>query len=212
MQKPKMWTQLEQHRFDAAFATKLADEEGWSLDHSLRVIEEYRRFLYLTHVSAVKLTPSHAIDRAWHMHLTFTRNYWDVLCRTVLQKPLHHEPGGPGEGDRFLEQYRHTRQLYEQEFGEAPPAEIWPDPAGAARGIHPAKSMISVGFAGIVMAAIAYSADLGVALVIFIASIGAILLGSAMLSERGEKRPKSKNSSSCGPACASSCGSSCGGD
>jgi hypothetical protein len=74
------------------------------------------------------MTPSEAVDQAWHLHLTYTRSYWEDLCGTVLEWPLHHGPtkGGP-EGDRrYHEQYAATLEAYRLAFGEPPP-DIWPD-------------------------------------------------------------------------------------
>jgi uncharacterized protein (TIGR04222 family) len=46
----------------------------------------------------------------------------------VLGKPLHHVPtrGGPAERERHVAQYNQTLSTYEQVFGHAPPADIWP--------------------------------------------------------------------------------------
>ena len=80
MQDPDLWNRLKAHAFNdpgatKSYAVKLAAAEGWTPDFTLRVIEEYRKFLYLTQISRGEATPSEIIDRAWHMHLTFTRNY-----------------------------------------------------------------------------------------------------------------------------------------
>lgn len=141
MQDPQLWARLKAHRFDAEIGTapysvKLADEEGWTAPHTAAVIEEYRKFLYLCAVSGSQMTPSADIDRAWHMHLTFTRNYWDVLCKEVLGKPLHHEPCiGDEEMPRYRKQYSETKALYEKEFGQSPPVAVWSPPNAAARAV-----------------------------------------------------------------------------
>ncbi|MBA4051330.1 MAG: hypothetical protein C0472_05485, partial [Erythrobacter sp.] len=66
--------------------------------------------------------------QAWHLHLTYSRDYWQRFCREVLRHDLHHGPteGGPVERDRFYRQYAMTLAAYETAFGTAPPAEIWP--------------------------------------------------------------------------------------
>jgi hypothetical protein len=133
---PILWRRLEAFEVSPAeavfsFAKRLARENRWSLAHAERVFAEYRRFLYLCMIAGRPMTPADAVDQAWHLHLTYSRSYWQELCRKVLGRPLHHEPtrGGPAERARFEGNYRATLAAYEREFGHAPPAEIWPDPA-----------------------------------------------------------------------------------
>src|SRR5262249_47420226 len=72
-----------------------------------------------------------AVDAAWHLHLTYTRSYWQRLCGGVLGRPLHHDPsrGGPDEAARHRHMYSRTLAAYREAFGQEPPADIWP-PAG----------------------------------------------------------------------------------
>lgn len=141
MQNSDLWERLEAFRFDASEGTapywvKPARAEGWEAVHTARVIEEYRRFLYLTQVAPGEITPSEPMDRAWHMHLTFTRRYWGDLCGTVLGRPLHHDPcAGAEDMPRYNAQYADTLALYEAEFGAPPPADIWPSPDGVLEGL-----------------------------------------------------------------------------
>jgi hypothetical protein len=111
-----------------SFEARLARENGWSRSQARRVIKEYKKFLYLVAISDRMLTPSEAVDQAWHLHMTFTRSYWDGLCAGVLGRPLHHEPteGGPAEGKKFAAAYGATLAAYRAEFGAEPPAAIWP--------------------------------------------------------------------------------------
>lgn len=115
---------------DAAlpFAARLARENGWSAAHAGRVLAEYRRFAFLAMTAGHEVTPSDAVDQAWHLHLTYSRDYWDRFCGEVLGHPLHHGPtrGGRDEGHRFHEQYARTLAAYEAAFGEAAPDDIWP--------------------------------------------------------------------------------------
>jgi hypothetical protein len=108
------------------FAMRLAKEQGWSPDYARRVIREYLRFIYLGTTDG-PVTPSHAIDQAWHLHMIYTQSYWDRLCGEVLGKPFHHHPsrGGEREDAKHREQYRATLEKYRQAFGEEPPMDIW---------------------------------------------------------------------------------------
>ncbi|WP_421837499.1 glycine-rich domain-containing protein [Novosphingobium sp.] len=134
---------------DLSFTQRLARENGWSDAHAARVFEEYRRFLYLAATAPHAVTPSDAVDQAWHLHLTFTRDYWERLCPDVLGRAMHHGPtkGGRAEGERFFEQYALTLRSYEAAFGPAP-ADIWPDARRRlwvdpqARRVHPREVLI----------------------------------------------------------------------
>lgn len=111
-----------------AFGDRLAREQGWHPSHVTRVVLEYKRFLYLCATESVPMTPSHEVDQVWHLHLTYTRSYWERLCRDVLPGPLHHHPtqGGRRERAKFQHWYERTISAYRQAFGAEPPADIWP--------------------------------------------------------------------------------------
>lgn len=115
----------------AAFTRHLARENLWTAAHAEAVVTEYRRFCYLACVAGFEVTPSDAVDQAWHLHLTYTRDYWDGFCPHSLGRPLHHLPGDgtAGAADRFASQYGKTLGLYGEIFGHAAPAAIWPAPA-----------------------------------------------------------------------------------
>jgi hypothetical protein len=74
------------------------------------------------------VTPSEEVDEAWHLHLCYTRSYWDRMCGGILGKPLHHGPteGGKKEDEKFADWYSRTLESYRSHFGEEPPADIWP--------------------------------------------------------------------------------------
>ena len=130
-----LWNRLVAFELDnigdaLTFTERLARENGWHLGFARRVIEEYRRFLYLALRAGHSVTPSDEVDQAWHLHLVYSRSYWDELCTQVLQHRLHHGPtrGGPAEDDRFLENYEATRASYRRCFNSEPPADLWPEP------------------------------------------------------------------------------------
>ncbi|NML04647.1 hypothetical protein [Sphingomonas sp. G-3-2-10] len=152
--EPQLWDRLSFYRIgpeDAAlsFAQRLARENGWSLAEAERVIAEYKRFCYLAVTAGHPVTPSDAVDQAWHLHLTYTRDYWDRFCPEILGMALHHGPtaGGPHEQQRYFEQYADTLKSYEAAFG-TPPADLWPDAARRliddprARRVHPRDVLV----------------------------------------------------------------------
>ena len=117
----------------ATFARRLGLKQRWGKRHTYAVIEEYRRFLYLAATGDRPVTPSDAVDEAWHLHLTYTRHYWDELCGRILGRPLHHDPteGGAAQQAHFKDQYAATLARYEVVFGEPPRPDVWPAPAVA---------------------------------------------------------------------------------
>jgi hypothetical protein len=150
-----LWARLDAYRIgpdDAAltFGERLARENRWSATHAERVIGEYKRFAYLAMTAGHEVTPSDAVDQAWHLHLTHSRDYWDRFCPEVLGAPLHHGPtaGGSAERARYFEQYAQTLRSYQAAFGKRPPADVWPaavrrfgrDPLGFR--IHPGEVII----------------------------------------------------------------------
>ncbi len=132
---------------DAAlsFAARLARENGWTQAQADRVILEYKRFCYLAATGDHPVTPSDAVDQAWHLHLTYSRDYWERFCPTILGRPFHHGPtaGGGEEANRYFNQYALTLRSYEAVFGEAAPRDLWPGSAQRlrddprARRVHP---------------------------------------------------------------------------
>jgi hypothetical protein len=130
----ELWNRIANFRFDQAgteftFAKRLAKENGWSAKFAGRVIDEYRKFVFLCCVSDGQISPSHFVDQAWHLHLTYTRSYWVDLCKNTLGRDLHHDPtrGGRAEREKFTGLYRDTFALYKRFFRAEPPRDIWPD-------------------------------------------------------------------------------------
>lgn len=127
-----LWHRLSAHPIGSSdaplsFVEKLARENRWSTAYAARVEEEYRRFCYLAMTAGHEVTPSDQVDQAWHLHMTYSRDYWDRFCPDVLGQKLHHVPtgGGAGELHRYVEQYAQTLRSYERLFGEVPPDDIW---------------------------------------------------------------------------------------
>lgn len=128
-----LWRRIREFDLDdpdssLPFSRRLARENGWNHKYALAVIEEYRRFCYLAFRAGHPVTPSDEVDQAWHLHLLYTRSYWDEFCPDVLEGPLHHGPtrGGRMEGDKFHDWYQKTLDSYTGIFGAAPPEDIWP--------------------------------------------------------------------------------------
>jgi len=133
LQSNPVWLSLRQFPLDdpthaVPFSTRLRCEQGWSSAFTSRVLDEYRRFLFLTATHDELIVPSEAVDQAWHLHMLDTRAYWDELCGRVAGRPIHHTPsrGGATEDTRHADGYEATLRRYREAFDEPPPADIWP--------------------------------------------------------------------------------------
>lgn len=139
----ELWQRLKQFPLDSSeaalpFSARLARENNWPSTYALRVIAEYKRFAFLAVAAGHPVSPSGNVDEVWHLHLTYSENYWRVFCPEVLGKPLHHQPtkGGWEERGKFADWYRRTLESYREFFGEEPPCDIWPTPEERQRERH----------------------------------------------------------------------------
>lgn len=132
---PELWEKMANFSLDNpeasfSFTDRLARENGWSIEFSRRVIDEYKKFIYMSAVSGRSLTPSDEVDQAWHLHLVYSYSYWVEMCRKTLGGfKLHHGPtkGGTSEKTKYNDQYSKTLEIYKEEFGTEAPRDIWPD-------------------------------------------------------------------------------------
>lgn len=100
-----------------------------------RSLEEALKFLDVAASTTEPVTPSAAVDVAWHHFIMFTRDYMDY-CATHLGRYIHHVPDAPTDHDADTGTahggYLRTRQLVADRFGEPDPT-IWPDQAALAK-------------------------------------------------------------------------------
>jgi hypothetical protein len=106
----QLWREIEALNLDdpaaqLTFTQRLARENGWTLNDARRVVNEYKKFLFLAACAGHPVTPSDAVDQAWHLHLVYTESYWTDHCREILGRPLHHGPtkGGRVERAKFYD-------------------------------------------------------------------------------------------------------------
>ena len=101
-----------------------------------RSLQEALKFLEVAAGSTEPVTPSAAVDVAWHHFILFTRDYMDY-CATHLGRYIHHVPDDATADDDATTGhgahggYLRTRQLVAERFGEPDPT-IWPDEAALA--------------------------------------------------------------------------------
>lgn len=118
---------LDQDGSQLPFSARLALENRWPRDYALLVIEEYKRFLYLMCRAGHPVTPSVEVDQAWHLHMLYTRSYWQDLAPRLPIVP-HHGPteGGADEDEKFTDWYQKTLSSYQRVFGMTAPRHVWP--------------------------------------------------------------------------------------
>ena len=128
----KLWQQIATFPLDdpnaaRPFSVKLADENRWTKEETQRKIVEYKKFLFLCVTLPNGASPSPEVDIVWHLHLTYTENYWQQLCQNVLGIQLHHHPskGGTSEKEKHNDWYRKTLVGYVETFEHLPPDDIW---------------------------------------------------------------------------------------
>jgi hypothetical protein len=234
---PQLFARIEQYAFDNpsfpnpafGFLDRLCVETGWSKAFATGAIREYRRFVYLAVTGDRPVTPSREVDAVWHLHLTYTRGYWERLI-PILPRPLHHEPtpGGQVAATIYRSQYADTKARYFAEFGENTPDAYWPpeeerfqpDMRQMRRGARAGRTGLIAGGAAAMMTMLAMpafaadglSGDM-ITLIALVLAAGIVLLwaisylsgaGSPTQSKEEEKRGDG------GGSYVSSCGSSGG--
>ena len=132
-EQAELYQSIQAFSLDAAdvnlpLSQRLARENCWTLEYAQRVIEEYKKFVFLAVVADHPVSPSEQVDQVWHLHLLYTHSYWEEFCPQVLKMPLHHSPtqGGSRERRKYHELYNKTLKSYEQFFQQSPPVDIWP--------------------------------------------------------------------------------------
>ena len=125
-----LWEKIDAYNIDDAdssfkFSHRLARENLWTTEYTDRVIEEYKKFVFLGCVDG-PVTPSLDVDQCWHLHMIYTEDYWKGFCK-ILNTEFHHGPtkGGKVETNKYIDIYQKTKDAYRDYFGE-PPHDIWP--------------------------------------------------------------------------------------
>ena len=226
-----LWDRIAAFEFDEAgttftFARRLARENGWSVAYTRRVIDEYKRFIFLCCVSNQGVTPSDPVDQAWHLHLTFTKSYWLDFCRDTLGQEIHHNPtkGGSKERAKFNGYYSEVQGLYFQKFATNPPLDIWHNNQKRFSEINfqrvsldnywliskPSRQLkIRLSVAAMAVLALGFVQASGVA--VFLSAIFVFIIGGILYAaiNSGNNKDKAKND---GDGGSSGCGTTIGSD
>lgn len=129
----ELWNKIKNFELDEpdisfGFTDRIARENDWTIEYSIRTILEYKKFIFLLTIANHPLTPSDQVDQVWHLHLIYTQSYWEEFCGTILNKKIHHNPtnGGTSEKIKFINWYEKTKELYLKTFETETPKDIWP--------------------------------------------------------------------------------------
>jgi uncharacterized protein (TIGR04222 family) len=125
---------LDNPAVEVPFSQKLAKEQKWTSSFTHRAIAEYKKFMLLCATCPNGASPSDTVDKVWHLHLTYTTNYWVDFCQNTLGKEIHHHPshGGATENQKHQDWYEATLKHYITYFDQPPPADIWNYPPNFA--------------------------------------------------------------------------------
>lgn len=212
-----LWNKIAGFDFDdpqaeAPFSVRLARENGWTPERTKAAIDQYRRFIYMVCISDDMLSPSPDVDKVWHLHLIYTKDYWKRFCDETLGQEVHHFPNrGADESQGPLrEAYARTLELLTEEFGETPDAALWP-------GVDAARPLVAgaLGLGSAVLPAAEITFGIALALIVITVSLlwstgligGALAVGLcvvgvigsiSLLPEKRRRRRSKAGDSGCG--------------
>lgn len=128
----KLWVKIQNFEINKkgvafTFSQRLAKENNLTHEFAKEIVEEYKKFIFLCCISNKMVSPSYYVDLAWHLHLTYTKSYWNEMCRDILGKEIHHMPteGGKSEDLKFKGFYDYTLAFYKEKFGNEPVTKVW---------------------------------------------------------------------------------------
>ena len=129
----ELWKKLQSYQLDnpthaIAISKKLSQENHWDPDYTKRVMDEYKKFVFLAMTAGHLVVPSDEIDQVWHIHMLYSQEYWKNFCPQILGREFHHGPstGGKQEDTKHNNWYKKTKETYKEVFGQTVPDDIWP--------------------------------------------------------------------------------------
>jgi hypothetical protein len=109
-EQKELWERIQAYEPDdpraaVPFSARLARDNGWSEEFAERVVAEYRRFAFLAVAAGHPVSPSDAVDQAWHLHLLYTRvptGSSSVVERCVDRSIMNRRAAGRWSGRSFM--------------------------------------------------------------------------------------------------------------
>lgn len=102
----------------------MEQQQGASTEMAQRVIEEYRKFLFLAMRAGHQVIPPGVINDVWMSHMQNAQNYWENLAKMITDRPVAGGMDAKTMGN-VGDAWAATLQSYEKIFGTKPPADIW---------------------------------------------------------------------------------------
>ena len=115
----------------APYLQMMQKQMGWSTDMATKVIEEYRKFLFLAMRAGHQVIPPGAVNDVWMTHMQNAQSFWEQFGQVLNDKPA----AGGFDAKAFQaasDPWKQTLESYEKIFGAAPPTDIWGKPAAQA--------------------------------------------------------------------------------
>ena len=97
---------------------------GSNAEMGQQVIEEYRKFLFLSMRAGHQVIPPGVINDVWMMHMQTAQNYWENLGKMITERPVVQGVDAKNIAS-MADTWAATLKSYELIFGAKPPAEIW---------------------------------------------------------------------------------------
>lgn len=96
---------------------------GWSKEKVEQIEVWYRRFLYIRlHEKEAVLVPTNDIDEFWHIHMLYTKQYYND-CKKIFSCIVQHNPTvepSKEENDLFLKNFKNSLELFQKYYNEIP--------------------------------------------------------------------------------------------
>ena len=111
----------------AAFAPMLRamqTQMGQNAEMAQRVIEEYRKFLFLAMRAGHQVIPPGIVNDVWTAHIESVHNYWESLAQIISERPMT-EGSDARAFASMADAWKATLESYEKIFGAKPPMDIW---------------------------------------------------------------------------------------
>lgn len=124
-----LWLKLNMMNAEGlqAFAPvmKMMEQQmGSNAEMAGRVIEEYRKFLFLAMRAGHQVIPPGPINDVWMLHMQNAQNYWENLGKMIAERPTAGGMDAKAMGS-MGDAWAATLKSYEAIFGTKPPMDIW---------------------------------------------------------------------------------------
>jgi hypothetical protein len=108
----------------APLAQAVQHQLGYNAEAARRIIEEYRKFLFLAMRAGHQVIPPGIVNDVWLLHIERVQDYWETLGGMIGERPVA-QGLGPAQMAPMADAWKATLESYERVFGTKPPADIW---------------------------------------------------------------------------------------